>query len=99
MNTPARKTPVRRTSAQWQHLITDFEAGQDTVNVFCKKNNLNPSSFYLWKSKLTSSSLKKKTNPPLFVPIKTRSEKTTSEIQWHVELKLGSRMTLRFTKS
>mgnify|MGYP000237607676 CR=1 FL=1 len=99
MNTPTKKTQIRRTPKQWQHLITAFESSQDTVNTFCQKNHINPSSFYLWRSKLTSSAMTDKTDSPVFVPLQTLPERTIDEAQWYFELKLGNRMSLRFRKS
>ncbi len=71
MNTRTKRTQIRRTATQWQRLITAFESGQDTVNAFCQKNDINPSSFYQWRSKLASSVLTDKADSPAFVPLQT----------------------------
>ena len=99
MNTHAKRTQIRRTPTQWQHLITAFESSQDTISTFCQKNSINPSSFYKWRSKLASSVMMDRTNSPVFVPLQTLPEQSIDEAQWFFELKLGNSMTLRFRKS
>jgi len=99
MNTPTKRTQIRRTPTQWQHLITAFESGQDTVSAFCQKNNINPSSFYQWRFKLASSVMTDKVDSPIFVPLQTLPEPSINEVQWYFELKLGNSMSLRFRKS
>jgi len=99
MNTPTKRTQIRRTPTQWQQLITAFELGQDTISSFCQKNNINPSSFYQWRSKLALSAITDKADSPAFVPLQTLPERPIDEAQWYFELKLGNSMTLRFRKS
>ena len=36
----------RRTSEDWERLITEYDAGNETIKTFCLRHELTPSNFY-----------------------------------------------------
>ena len=45
-----RRPPIKRTKADWESLITQFEQSGLKPTAFCKQNALTHSAFYKWKS-------------------------------------------------
>lgn len=97
LNQLTTNTQSRRTKMQWQQLLNDFDAGQDTIAQFCKLHQVSCSTFYQWRKKLMDES--KDNAAPLFVQM-TQSDNTQSSATpvWDIELELGAGIILRMKR-
>lgn len=88
---------IRRTKAQWQHLIDSYQHSQLTVNAFCAQQDISPATFYLWRKKLLSrvkpTPLTDQSSPWLVVDM---PKEQRQEDRWQMELCLPGGAVLRF---
>ena len=90
-------TKPRRSQAQWQQLLAEFESQHCTVAEFCKMQQVSSSSFYKWKQKLSGHV--NASEQPLFVQVQQNMcTQLGAEPTWDVELTLGAGMVLRISK-
>jgi len=81
---------IYRTVEEWRSIFTRFAESGLSVQAFCERESLTPSSFYRWRSRLEER--------PSFteVPLpRTSSEEEMSGSSWTVELDLPGHIVLR----
>lgn len=96
---------TNRTPKQWQRLITEFEAGHQGPEEFCRKHGLGSNRFYHWRRKFRNqgtAAVDDSAGPLVdFVELPPVSPKAAPERapagdgDWRVELDLGGGMVLR----
>lgn len=99
MQTPSASmtpTKIRRTRAQWQTILADFEQSELSAQDFCQQHDLAYSSFAKWRS-LLKQERKKQAEPVSFIPMPPLSLGQPGS-HWTIELDLGAGVTLRLTQ-
>ena len=96
---------THRTPQQWQRLITEFEAGHQGPEEFCRNRQLSSTTFYKWRKKFRDGepAVGNGSAGPLvdFMELPPVSPKAAPERapagdgDWRVELDLGGGMVLR----
>lgn len=59
-----------------EKMISDWQASGDSILNFCRSRKINPSTFYLWRKKLSGSHNPQKSH---FIPIEVIPDKIKSE--------------------
>ncbi|NRA22848.1 MAG: hypothetical protein HRU05_20450 [Oceanospirillaceae bacterium] len=97
----SRKSPVRRTSAQWHQIIEDQKSSDLTISQFCTSNGVALSNFYQWRSKLgnqvkesQASQTKEAASSEDWVAL-TPPPSTVDTSSWDMELNLPNGVTLK----
>ena len=85
----------RRTTAQWQALVTDQVQSGLSVRAFCEKRGIGYSTLSKWKSRLASYP-QEAIQPTPFVELSPHDELPTTH--WDLELVLGSDIVLRLAR-
>ena len=85
----------RRTTAQWQALITDQIESGLSVNGYCEKRGIGYSTLSKWKSRLADRS-EVATQPTHFVEVVPTEALATTH--WDLELTLGTDIILRLAR-
>ena len=87
-----RKSYTRRSTEQWQALITLSEQSSLSDKEFCIEHKINTSSFYKWRKALQIDSLS-----PDFINITAAIDPPVKplNIDWQVEIELGNGVILR----
>lgn len=62
------------TREDWKNEIIKYRKSGLSIKRYCKDNGISPSTFYYWKKKYDSSSIKKP-NPMVKIPTKLRFDK------------------------
>jgi hypothetical protein len=92
-NTSSKK--IRRSKAQWQTIIQEFEQSGLSGQDFCRDKGLAQSSFYKWCSLLKNKS-ENIPAPPSFLEITPPTTTASNPAQdWTVELCLGRDVIVR----
>ncbi len=78
-----------RTQEEWQRLIAEYRASRETVNSFCKRNQISDSALYYWLGK----GKEKKAAAMKLLPVVTSEAKSVDA----VELLMSKGMSLRFS--
>lgn len=100
MKTQVKRNQAHRTQKQWHKLVNEFDPSLQTLNEYCKKNKIGPSSFYQWKAKLSLPKTTNKEETPTFVPLPTLPTSTAQQApEWDLELELGHGIVLRLSQS
>jgi putative transposase len=96
----SRKSYTLRSKAQWQSLLQQFEEGDLSQKAFCKQHSITPSSFYLWRKRLSAESVMD--TPSDFINLSdaldadnSNPEPSLADVRWQVELTLGKATVLR----
>jgi hypothetical protein len=84
----------RRSRAQWEELMTGYEAGNQTQHEFCAERGIAYSSFCYWRKRLRSAASNESTIPSLIELPALVSDETPS---WRVVLELGAGIVLRIS--
>jgi hypothetical protein len=92
--------------AKWRELLSRFDAGSDTVEVFCKREGVTKSSFQRWRSLISAGApvgkAAQRTQQPMqpagFVDLGMLSLPPTSTARVELTLDLGCGMTLRVAR-
>ena len=93
--------------AKWRELLSRFDAGRDTVDVFCKREGVTKSSFQRWRARTADTS-----TPPVeraterirpamqagFVDLGELSLPSSSTGRLEITLDLGGGVTLRVAR-
>ncbi len=92
-----RRTRVRRSAAQWQDIIHQYEQSGQTQEVFCGGQALALSTFSRWRQRLAGSPDSLPGNEAHFVELSPHEDllAAPSSAPWDVELQLGTAITLR----
>lgn len=85
-------TTSRRSRADWEQLMAEYETGELTQRVFCERHDVAYSSFGYWRKRLRQSSAQT-TSTDGFVELPMAS--SPANYDWHVELDLGEGRVLR----
>jgi len=91
------QTNRRKTRAQWQAILAEFEQSGLSVQDFCQQHALTYSSFAKWRS-LFKQEGKKTSAPVSFIQMPPLSS-GRSVSNWSIELDLGAGITLRLTQN
>lgn len=89
-NRPRR---VRRSAAQWRHLIQEEARSGLAQRAFCARHGVAPSSLRLWKRKLGAEGELPSTQ---FIELTPDTAETAHG--WDVELELGDGVRLRLRR-
>lgn len=92
--------------AKWRELLSRFDAGSDTVEVFCKREGVTKSSFQRWRSLIAAGApvgkaAAQRTQQPThagFVDLGMLSLPPTSTARVEFTLDLGGGVTLRVAR-
>ena len=93
---------IRRSRAQWQSILDEFDKSGLSMSAFCEQQGLPLSSFFKWRSILKGKPKKtEQVQPaPLFVEISpTQEAHPSSQPDWDMELILGNGVILRMRQS
>ena len=85
----------RRTTAQWQALLTDQAQSGLSVRAFCAKRGIGYSTFSKWKARLADHP-GGVTQPTHFVEVSPTEVLPTTH--WDLELTLGTDLILRLAR-
>jgi len=83
----------RKSHAQWQQILSDFNQTDLPANVYCKEHNLAYGTFAKWRQRLTRH--EQATDRRSLVELIAPTSSSSKPEQWQVELELGNGMTLR----
>ena len=82
---------VRRSRDEWRRLVERCECGELSPAEFCRREDLNPNTFRVWRSRVRSE-----TNAPVpFVEVVPTSAPSAVATPWLIELELPSGAKLR----
>ena len=96
INSPKSRRP-RRSTAQWQMLIDQWQHSGLSMQAFCKVNNLAYQSFCNWKAKLSTNSKKLQPEvPPAFIDLSNMTH--PSQSHWQITLKLADGIELQLNQ-
>ncbi len=93
VKTASQLPNLRRSSEQWQELMSSYEKSGLTQEAFCAKESLSPSTFYTWRKRLCCVTVAKP-KEPRFVELSTSLPNRESS-DWDIELTLGDNIVLR----
>lgn len=82
---------VRRSRDEWRRLVARYECGELSPAEFCRREDLNPNTFRLWRGRVRSAD-----NAPVpFVEVVPVSSPPSVATPWLIELELPSGAKLR----
>jgi hypothetical protein len=92
--------------AKWRELLSRFDAGSETVEVFCKREGVTKSSFQRWRSLIAAGApigkAAQQTQQPMqqagFVDLGMLSLPSASTARVELTLDLGGGVTLRVAR-
>lgn len=88
----------RRTADQWQAVIERFNQCEQSGAAFCRDNGIAYASFCKWRQRYSSTGSSAKDNAdlsvPAFIDLSLLPQKSLSQTQWHIVLKLGNGVEL-----
>jgi len=86
------KPSSRRSRAEWEQLMADYESSHQTQRDFCALHDVAYSSFCYWRKRLRMPVEGESTVSPLIeLPVLTPDERPV----WRIELDLGAGIVLR----
>ena len=97
--TPAIATPtksIRRSQAQWQALIDQWQQSQLSAAAFCKLKDIGYASFCQWRKRLSPSSGSR--SAPAFIDLSTLNPGSRDKANWHITLNLGDGISLTLSQ-
>lgn len=87
----AKRVTVRRSAREWRAIVSRYERSGQTREQFCAAEDLAPSTFSLWRSKLRQSASDSAANgASRFVELADSPPPA-----WEAELDLGDGVVLR----
>lgn len=86
------KRSTRRSRAEWEQLMADYESGNQTQRDFCALHNIPYSSFCYWRKRLRTPVTDESKIPALIELPALVSETAPT---WRFELDLGAGIVLR----
>jgi len=92
----------RRTPAQWQQLVEQWQDSGLSATRFCKIHEIGYASFCNWRKRLTEAAFQAgpaTTAEPAFIDLSTlQSPDSTSDTGWNIVLSLGNGVELRLSQ-
>ncbi|MEX2505546.1 MAG: IS66 family insertion sequence element accessory protein TnpB [Pseudohongiellaceae bacterium] len=89
--------PSRRTPAQWQALIEQWQQGDQPATQFCKDNGVGYASFCKWRKRLADKQTPAEPNTaPRFIDLSALQSEARP---WHIVLSLGDGVELKLSQS
>ena len=89
----AKRVTVRRSAQEWRAIVSRYERSGQTRKQFCAAEQLAPSTFSLWRSKLRRSASESAANGAArFVEL---ADSPPPAPAWEAELDLGDGVVLR----
>ena len=89
----AKRVTVRRSAQEWRAIVSRYERSGQTRKQFCASEQLAPSTFSLWRSKLRRSASGSAANGAArFVEL---ADSPAAAPAWEAELDLGEGVVLR----
>lgn len=86
----------RRTPAQWQALIDQWQQSGQPGTRFCKDNGIGYASFCKWRKRLSNEQVQIDHNTaPRFIDLGALQEEAG---HWHIVLSLGNGVELRLSQ-
>ena len=90
-----QQTKIRRTRAQWQSIMADFEQSELGGEAYCQRHGLAYSSFAKWRSLLKQEALSEE-DPVSFIQLpNTLTSLSDHPTGWDIELDLGAGVMIR----
>jgi len=86
-----KKQRIRRRREEWQRLVKQFEGSGLSQKVFCRRHDLNETTFRLWRGRVRSPT----PDPVPFVELVPAGAAAPPEAPWSIELALPGGVTLR----
>ena len=96
--TPAIATPtksIRRSQAQWQELIEQWQQSQLSAAAFCQSHGIGYASFCQWRKRL-SQQPDPSPHQPAFIDLSSLG--STNKAGWHIVLNLGDGISLTLSQ-
>jgi len=90
-----RKTRVIRSKAQWQALVTEYEASELTQQAFCKQHGIATSGLNKWRKRFSRSTESEFVNITGQLCEAGSHKNHHPDNRWQVELQLGQGVVLR----
>ncbi len=90
-------TKIRRSRAQWQAILQEFEQSGLSVQAFCQQNNIAYSSLAKWRSLLKQENNGDQAPALSFIELPDLSPRLAHSA-WRIELDLGAGVILRLTR-
>ena len=90
----AKRVTVRRSAQEWRAIVSRYERSGQTRKQFCAAEQLAPSTFSLWRSKLRRSASGSAANGSARFVELADSPPAPSPV-WEAELDLGDGVVLR----
>ena len=88
--------PIRRSQAQWQSLVDQWQQSQLSAAAFCKANHIGYASFCQWRKRLTQQPERPTVNQPAFIDLSSLGP--TNKAGWHIVLNLGDGLSLTLSQ-
>ena len=86
---------IRRTRAQWQSIMSDFEQSDLGGEAYCQRHGLAYSSFAKWRS-LLKQEVSPDDEPVSFIQLpNTLTSLSDNATGWDIELDLGAGVIIR----
>lgn len=86
----------RRTLAQWQELIEQWQQSDQPATRFCKLNAIGYASFCKWRKRLNGEQVPAGHNTaPQFIDLSALPSETR---HWHIVLSLGNGVELKLSQ-
>ncbi|MEZ5489599.1 MAG: IS66 family insertion sequence element accessory protein TnpB [Gammaproteobacteria bacterium] len=86
----------RRTPAQWQAIIEQWQQSGQTGTHFCKDNTIGYASFCKWRKRLSDEQVQISPNiTPQFIDLAALQAGTG---HWHIVLSLGNGVELKLSQ-
>ena len=86
---------TRRTPAQWQSLVTQWQRSGQSAAQFCKDNTIGYASFCNWRKQLIDSSKPERQAASPFIDLSSLQSQSR---QWHIVLSLGNGVELTLSQ-
>jgi len=88
----------RRSAAQWQHLVEEYQQSGLTQKAFSEQHGIAPSAFGYWKRKLSVPSSTDQDNESSWLDLSALAIADDQSGIWKIELDLGNGIVLRLNQ-
>ena len=95
----------RRSKMEWKKIVAEQEHSGVSARVFCQKSGVGEASFYKWRKRLGSSTLRanKTTESEAFIEVRQIAPETDVQAydstSWNISLELGDGIKLTLQRS
>jgi hypothetical protein len=91
-----QSTRTHRSESDWQTLIQQQSVSGSSVRAFCKQHQIGDQSFYHWRKRLATLSVK---TPTIDLIDITSLVDASPSARWHIELDLGDGIKLNLRQA